>query len=348
MKVNASVASIEPAALPALIGDLEQAGCAGFYVAEIGQDPILTIASASSFATTLTLGTSVALAFPRGPTGLAYASHYLAEATRGRFVLGLGAQVPSHMRRRFGLAPRPPVAAMRDLLRAWHAVWDSWESGRPLDFRGDYYQLSLMPPDFRPRHLGHGRPKVFLGAVGPKMAEVAGELADGLFLHSFSTPAYVQHVIIPAVGRGLDASGRPAAAFEVCYSAFVAHGSGPSEIRSRREAVRAQVGFYASTPAYRNVLECHGFGDLQPVLRKATVEDRWDELSRGVPDELLDLFCIAGDPGEIAGQILERWSPIVDQVSLPADLWRACRGDQAWGRALAALAVDEPRSSSSE
>jgi probable F420-dependent oxidoreductase len=328
---------VTTAELPRLVSLLEDNGCDGLFVAELNQDPLMALASAAPFTKSLTLGTSVALAFPRGPTTLAYSSHYLNEASDGRFVLGLGAQVAAHMRRRYGLAPMPPGPAMRELILAWHAVWDSWESERPLRFNGTFYRLSLMPPAFVPRPSTRPRPKVFLAAVGPRMAEVAGEVADGIMLHSFATPRYVENVIRPALERGLAKSGRRRPDLEIFYSAFVAHGGTAEEVARRREAVRAQLAFYASTPSYKGVLDCHGFGDLQPVLHRASVEGRWDQMAREIPDELLDFFCVAGPPSEVARTLVGRWGTTLDQVSLPAGLWSSSSEDPGWRPAVAAL-----------
>jgi probable F420-dependent oxidoreductase len=337
LKVNASLASVAIAGLPRLVSLLEGGGCDGLFVAEINQDPLMALASTAPFTTSLTLGTSVALAFPRGPTTLAYSAHYLNEASDGRFVLGLGAQVAAHMRRRYGLAPMPAAPAMRELVLAWHAVWDSWENERPLRFEGTYYRLSLMPPAFVPRPSTRPRPKVFLAAVGPRMAEVAGEVADGIMLHALATPRYFEEVIRPALERGLAKSGRRRPDIEIYYSAFAAHGGTAGEVARRREAVRAQLAFYASTPSYKGVLDCHGFGDLQPVLHRASVEGRWDQMARDIPDELLDLFCVAGPPAEVARTVAGRWGTTLDQVSLPADLWSSSPQDPGWRSAVAAL-----------
>jgi probable F420-dependent oxidoreductase len=338
VKVNASLASVATAGLPRLVTLLEDGGCDGLFVAEINQDPLMALASTAPFTTSLTLGTSVALAFPRGPTTLAYAAHYLNEASDGRFVLGLGAQVAAHMTRRFGLAPRPAAAAMRELILAWHAVWDSWESERPLRFEGTYYRLSLMPSAFVPRPSTRPRPKVFLAAVGPRMAEVAGEVADGIMVHALATPRYVESVVRPALESGLAKSGRRRSDIEIYYSAFVAHGGTDREVACRREAVRAQLAFYASTPAYKGVLDCHGYGDLQPVLHRASVAGRWDQMARDIPDELVDLFCVAGSPADVAGTVARRWGTTLDQVSLPADLWScSAPDDPEWRSAVAAL-----------
>jgi probable F420-dependent oxidoreductase len=337
VKLNATAHGVSCAELPQLAPTLEDAGCHGLFFAEIAHDPFLPVAVAAQGTGRLVLGTSIALAFTRSPTSLAYLAHDLVSASAGRFVLGLGPQVKPHIERRFGAEWGSPVRRMREVVQAIRAVWECWEKESDLRFEGDYYQLSLMPPAFRPEPTPHPIPPIYLAAVGPEMARLAGETADGVFVHAFSTPTYVRSVILPAVEEGLRRSGRARTDFQVCYSAFVAYGATSAAVDAARERMRSQLAFYASTPDYRRVLEVEGVGDLQPKLRGMTRQGAWSEMGREISDGILDQFCVSGHAYELCGQLVERWDGLADQISLPADLWTSHAGDPAWGRATREL-----------
>lgn len=337
MKVNAAHSAAPTRDLAGLAARLEDAGCDGLYFADLSHDALLGAAVAATGTKAMALGTSIALAFTRSPTALAYAAHDCNAASEGRFVLGLGPQVRPHIERRFGLAWHDPVKRMRETVLALRAVWQCWQEGGALDFAGDFYRLSLMPPAFRPEPTPWGGPPVYLAAVGPKMAEVAGEVADGLFVHAFATPAYVRDVLLPAVARGLTRAGRSRSDFQVCYSAFIADTAAAASRGEALAQARSSVAFYASTPDYRRVLDQHGLGDLQPHLRQLTRDGAWDRLAGEIGDEVLDLFCVAGGPDEIAAGLLARWGGLVDQISLSADYWQRHAEHPAWQDGAARL-----------
>ena len=340
MRLNAAVQGVPLLELRELVANLERAGCHGAYFAEISHDPFLAVA-ASVGATRMTLGTGIALAFPRGPTSLAYVAHDLTVATGGAFVLGLGPQVRAHVERRFGIEWGQPVKRMGEVVHAIRAIWDCWESDSDLRFDGEFYRLSLMPPAFRPEPSPYPTAPIYLVAVGPAMARLAGEVADGLFVHAFSTPSYVRRVILPAVEEGLALSGRTRKDFQLCYSAFVAHGTTAADVDEARREMRRGVAFYASTPDYRRVLEIHGVGDLQPRLQRMAKDGAWERMAGEISDEVLDLFCISGDADELCGQIRERWGGVVDQISLPCGVWTAHMDDTAWIAATADLCHEQ-------
>jgi len=345
MKLNAAHSVAAGADLVRLAASLEHAGCDGFYFADLSHDALLAAAVAATGSMRMAVGTSIALAFTRSPTALAYAAHDLNRACEGRFVLGLGPQVRPHIERRFGLAWSEPVKRMRETVLALRAVWDCWQHGGPLDFSGELIRLSLMPPAFRPEATPWGGPPVYLAAVGPKMAELAGEVADGLFVHAFATPAYVREQLLPAVERGLARSRRSRADFQLVYSAFIADSSAASTPEEARAQARSSVAFYASTPDYRRVLDQHGLADLQPRLREMTRAGAWDRMACEIGDDVLDLFCVGGSPGEIGAGLHERWSGLVDQISLNIDFWRRHGESPEWQDAAAKLKSRESRHS---
>lgn len=333
MKLNAIVSSAPTRDLAKLAARLEASGCDGLYFTELGHDPFLGAAVASTGCSSMTLGTGIALAFPRGPVPLAYTAHDLNTASGGNFVLGLGPQVKAHIERRFGMEWGEPVKRLRETVLAIRAVWDCWANGTPLAFDGDFFKLSLMPPNFRPEPTPHAPPPICLAAVGPKMSEMAGEVADGLFVHAFATPTYVRNVILPAVERGLASSGRSRKDFQLIYSGFVADSANPLALAE----ARSSVAFYASTPDYRRVLDQHGLGELQPRLQQMTREGKWKEMAAQISDEVLGLFCISGAPDAIGAGLEARWGGLADQISLNGDYWKTHQDDPLWTDALQKL-----------
>jgi probable F420-dependent oxidoreductase len=337
MKLNAAHSAAPTRDVADLAARLEAAGCDGLYFADLSHDALLGAAVAATRTACMAVGTSIALAFTRSPTALAYAAHDLNAASEGRFVLGLGPQVRPHIERRFGFSWSEPVKRMRETVLALRALWDCWQGGGPLDFRGEIFQLSLMPPAFRPEPTAWGGPPIYLAAVGPKMAELAGEVADGLFVHAFATPAYVRELLLPAIARGLARTGRDRAGFELVYSAFIADTTAAESPAAARAQARQSVAFYASTPDYRRVLDQHGLGDLQPKLRRMTREGAWAAMAGEIGDDVVDLFCVTGTPGEIGEGLRQRWSGLVDQISLGTDFWQRHADDREWHVAAAKL-----------
>ena len=333
MKLNAVASAAPTSQVTGLAARLERANCDGLYFAELGHDPFLGAVVASTATSRMTIGTGIALAFPRGPVPLAYTAHDLNTASGGNFVLGLGPQVRAHIERRFGMVWSEPVARMRELVLAIRAVWQCWASNGPLAFDGLFYKLSLMPPNFRPEPTAHAPPPICLAAVGPKMSEMAGEVADGLFIHAFATPAYVRNVILPAVERGLAKSGRSRKDFQLIYSGFIADSADPKAI----EGARSSVAFYASTKDYRGVLDQHGIGDLQPKLQQMTREGKWKDMAGLISDDVLDLFCVAGAPDEIGAGLAKRWAGLADQISLGVEYWNAHQNNPLWQSAAEKL-----------
>ena len=228
----------------------EQVGFDGVWTTETAHDPFLPLGPAAATTSSILLGTAVAVALPRSPTHLAMTAHDLQCASGGRFVLGLGSQVRAHVERRFGAAFDRPIARMRELVEAVRAVWRCWDDGDPLTVEGDFYQLDLMPPAFTPERNPHGEPPIYLSAVGGRMAELAGEVADGVVVHGFSTVGYLREVTIPAVARGAAAAGRDPSEVMISRPVFVVTGRDDAELAVNATHVKQRLGFYGSTPAY--------------------------------------------------------------------------------------------------
>jgi probable F420-dependent oxidoreductase len=296
---------------------LEAAGYDGIWVGETRHDPFLRMLQVAEETERITIGTSIAIAFGRTPLTVAHAGHDLARYSGGRFVLGLGSQVKPHIERRFSMPWSRPAERMREFVLAVRAIWDTWQNGTRLDFDGEFYTHTLMTPFFSPPAIDVGPPPIYLAGVGRRMTEVAGEVCDGFFVHPFTTRAYLDEVTLPALQRGRAAAGKDDLDdYVVSGRAFVAIGRDEGELRDAILGTKRQIAFYASTPAYVAVLERHGFGDLQPELTRMTRQGAWDQMADAVPDELVDLIAVVGDPETVGRDVVERWGDVYDRMSL--------------------------------
>lgn len=306
-------------AAPRVARELEDLGYDGVITAETGHDPFFPLLVAAEHTERIQLSTGIAVGFARNPFHLAQLGNDLQVFSKGRFALGLGSQIKPHIQKRFSMPwPQKPAAAMRELILATRAVWAHWHDGEPLDFRGDVYSVTLSTPFFHPGPSEYGSPKVYLAAVGPKMTEVAGEVCDGLLVHGFTTERYMREVTMPSVERGLERGGRSRDDFELSYPCFVITGTTEEEMEAASTAVRQQVAFYGSTPAYRGVLELHGWGDLQGDLNRLSKAGKWEEMGGLIDDEIVDAFAVTGEPEALPAKILERFGDFVDRVSFYA------------------------------
>ncbi len=293
---------------------LEDQGYNGLITAEMSGDPFFPLLLAAEHTEQIELMTSIAVAFARNPMIVANLSNDLQAFSNGRFILGLGSQIKPHIEKRFSMPWSHPAARMREFILAMRAIWDCWYKGEKLDFRGEFYSHTLMTPMFTPTNNPHGAPRVVLAAVGPKMTEVAGEVADGMIMHAFSTVRYMREVTLPAIEAGLAKSSRKRSDFEVCFPTFVVTGNDEAEWERARLAVTRQVGFYGSTPAYRGVLETHGWGDLQTELNVLSKRGEWNTMGERITDEILEEFAIVAEPATGAGALKARYGGLVDRV----------------------------------
>ncbi len=295
---------------------LEDIGYDGAFSFEAKHDPFVPIAVAGEHTTSIELGTAVAIAFARTPMTLANSGWDLQTVTRGRFTLGLGSQIRPHIEQRFSMPWSHPAERMREMVQAIHAIWSAWEEGTPLDFRGDFYTHTRMIPAFDPGPNRFGRPKIFTAGVGPKMTEVAGEVADGFLVHPVNTRRSLEQITVPAIERGAIRAGRAAADVEVVCVTIVITGRDEAEFMRSRDAVRAQLAFYGTTPAYAPVFALEGYGDLHPILKAMAKENRWNEMGALIDDDLIDAIAVVGAPDEIAAKLQTRLGGISRSVSL--------------------------------
>jgi probable F420-dependent oxidoreductase len=306
MKIDAALLTQDLSKAGDAARALEHAGCDGAFTFEGPHDPFFPLAMAARDTTRLELYTAVAIAFARNPMTVAQLAWDLQGLSRGRFSLGLGSQIRAHIERRFGQPWSQPAARMREFVLALRAIWNSWQSGAALDFRGEFYVHTLMTPFFNPGPLASGAPRILLAGVGPRMTEVAGEVADGFLVHPFHTEAFVRDETLPALRRGLARGGRDEADFEIAAQVMVALGRNDGEREAALQAVRGQIAFYGSTPAYSGVLEKHGWGALQPELNALSKRGDWAAMTNRVSDEMVDAIAVCGTPAEVARKLVSR------------------------------------------
>ena len=314
MKIDAGLMVNDLSSIPARARALEEAGYDGAVTAEMASDPFLPLALAAEHTERIELATSIAVAFARSPMTLAQTAHDLNAFSKGRFILGLGSQIRPHITKRFSMPWSKPAARMRELILAMRAVWDNWYEGKPLDFRGEFYTHTLMTPMFTPTNTEHGAPRVFLAAVGPLMHEVAGEVADGVIAHAFTTERYVKEVSLPAIDRGLAKAGRSRSDFTITCPVFVVTGADEKQFEQSRTGVSRQIAFYGSTPAYRPVLEMHGWGELQSELNRLSKLGQWNEMGSLIDDDILETFAVVAEPGRLLDALKARCGDAIDRV----------------------------------
>jgi probable F420-dependent oxidoreductase len=295
---------------------LEHLGYDRAFSFEAKHDPFVPLAVAGEHTSTIELGTAIAIAFARTPMTLANTAWDLQTVTGGRFVLGLGSQIRPHIEQRYSMPWSQPVARMRELVAAIRAIWDSWQDGSPLRFEGDFYTHTRMIPAFDPGPNAYGSPRILTAGFGPKMTAIAGEVADGFLVHPVNSRRSLLELTRPAIEQGARRAGRDPKDLEVVCVTTIVTGRTEDELSRSREAVREQLAFYGTTPAYLPVFELHGYGALHPELQRLARADRWQEMAGLVDDELIETIAVVGEPHEIAPKIRERLSGISDSVSL--------------------------------
>jgi probable F420-dependent oxidoreductase len=327
MKVDAPIYSFD--APEDEVRRLEAKGYAGAFTFEGPHDPFFPLLLAARASERIQLYTAVAIGFARNPMILANIGWDMQALSKGRFMLGLGTQIRPHIVKRFGMPWSKPAMRMKEMLLAIKEIWRCWEDGDRLDFRGEIYQHTLMTPVFNPGPHPFGLPPIFLAGVGPRMTEVAGEVADGFLVHPFGTHESLRQLTWPALERGLAGAGRDRSALEVCAQIMVCSGADDEEIEAVRQSTKQQIAFYGSTPAYRPVLEVHGWGHLQDELNAMSKRGQWAEMTDLISDEILEAVAICAPIGELAKRVRQRCEGIVDRVSLVAhwskdpDIWDA-------------------------
>ena len=333
MKIDAWIGLPEASSPDQLasIGDrarmMEQDGYSGLLSAETSHDPFLPLALAAQHTERIELMTAIAVGFARNPMVLAHTAWDLQALSQGRFLLGLGSQIQAHITKRFSMPWSRPAARMEEMIGAIRAIWESWQTGERLNFRGEFYRHTLMTPMFSPGPIDVPPPPILISAVGPLMTRVAGRAADGLVCHAFQTAEYLRDVTMPNVYAGLADAGRERSDFQISMPVFVVSGFHEEEIAAQAARTRQQIAFYGSTPAYRGVLEHHGWGDAQTELNRLSKRGQWVEMGSVIDDEMLGAFAVVAEPHEVPGRIAERFGGTLDRLQFYASV----RDKERWG-----------------
>jgi probable F420-dependent oxidoreductase len=315
MKIDINIAIDSLRDVPDLARQAEALGFDGVWASETKHDPFLPLALAAEHTSRVSLGTAIAVAFPRSPTVVAHTAWDLQAASGGRVLLGLGTQVKGHNERRFAVPWTAPGPRLRDYIGALRALWSSWQTGQRLDFRSDHYTLTLMTPFFAPAPIAHPAIPIYIAAVNAYNLRLAGELCEGVHLHPFHSAKYLREFALPHIEAGLAKSGRRRADIELVSSVFMVTGRTPAEIAAAREQARAQIAFYASTRTYEPVLAAHGWTELMPRLHRKSVEGDWAGMAALVTDEMLGAFAVEAPLDGLAAALTARYAGLLDRVA---------------------------------
>lgn len=294
----------------------EDIGFDGIWFGETLHDPFVLVSLAIGATKSVSVGTSIALAFPRNPMSLAYTCWDLQKLSDGRLILGLGSQVKGHIERRFGLKWERPVARMKDFILGLRAVWRAWQTGERLDFRGKYYSFSLMTPFFDPGPIPKPDIPIFIAAVNKGMYRLAGQFCQGVHIHPFHSVEYLKEVALPALRVGASRAGRDWSEIQKSASVFVATGRNKSELEAARYNVKRAIAFYGSTRTYRRVFEVHGWQNVSDILHEKSISGEWGEMPNQITDEMFEAFAVEGAVEEIGSIIEKKYSGLLDRVSL--------------------------------
>lgn len=315
MKLDVGMLTHDLTSIPDYARKVEALGYDCLWSAETQHDPFLPLAVAATVTSRIKLGTSIAVAFPRSPMILAHTCWDLAKASGGRFILGLGSQVKGHNERRFSVKFESPAPKMREIVLALRAIWDCWQNGTKLAFKGQFFRFDLMTPFFNPGPIEHPAIPIYVAAVNPAMCRVAGEVCEGLHVHPFNSPKYLRECVRPAVEEGRAKAGKRGGDFAYVTSSFVVVGDTEAELEAQRLAVKQQIAFYASTRTYEPVLAVHGWQDLVPHLHRKSVEGDWKGMADLITDEMLDTYAVTGTHETIAARLKERYTGLLDRTA---------------------------------
>lgn len=301
--------------MPTLARFADELGFAGLWTFETSHEPYLPLVLAAEHSHNLSIGTSIAVAFPRSPTITAQIAWDLAQYSKGRFILGLGTQVKGHNERRFGVKWERPVDKMRDYILALRAVWACWRSQTRLNYQGEFYKLTLMTPFFSPAPHEYSHIPIFIAGVNQRMCQLAGELCEGFHVHPLHTTRYLREVILPNIEIGLAKTARARPSIELSSSLFVIPTDDAQQALKYEADVRQQISFYASTPPYKPVFDLEGWGDTADQLKALAARGKWHDMPVLITDEMLDRFALRGSWAELPVLMKKKYAGLLDRVS---------------------------------
>ena len=315
MRICFTAISVAPDTLAELSGTIESTGYDVLSVAETRHDPFIGLTVAARATREMGLRTGIAVALARNPMTTAMLAYDLQLVSGGRFELGLGSQLKAHVERRFAMPWGQPVERMRDYVLALRAIWHSFTTGERLRHRGEFYRHTLLPPFFNPGPNPYGAPPILLGGVGERMTEMAGSVADGFIVHNVSSRKFLDEVTLPALRKGRESGGRSMDGFGIHVTPIVATGTNEETYRTAVRKARQQVAFYLATPTYATMLETHGLTELAADLHRLAAEGRADEMADAIDDAVLDTFAIAGEPKQVAAELVQRFGDVAASLS---------------------------------
>ena len=311
MKLDAALPIVDLKDVPAIAKAAEEIGFDALWTQETHHDPFLPCTLIAEHTARLNFGTAIAVSFARSPANLAYTAWDLAAQSNGRFILGLGTQVKAHIERRFGQPwPESPVKKLREQIEVIRAFWDCWQNGTKLNYRGEYYKITLMSPFFNAGAIKHPNIPIYIAGVNTGLAKLAGELCEGFHAHPFHSVRYLKEVILPAIEEGAIKERRKRKDVSVSVTAFIA--TTPEEMNF----ARAQVAFYASTPSYRPVMDLHGWSGVAETLSAHAAKGEWAEMPMLITNEMLGEFCLVTEEDKLANELNKRYEGIADRLTL--------------------------------
>jgi probable F420-dependent oxidoreductase len=301
------------------VADLAQraqaAGFSGLLFTETGRTAYLNAAVASQAAPGLELSTGVAVAFPRSPFVTASTAWELQEATGGKFRLGLGTQVRTHVVRRYGMAFERPGPRLRDYVLAVKACFAAFRTGT-LDHHGDFYDLDFITPQWSPGPIDASDPKVDIAAVNPWMLRMAGEVADGVHVHPLGEPGYLKRHVLPTVAEGAATAGRSPSDVAVIVPAMTIVGDSDEERDEQREAVRFSMAFYGSTPNYAFIWDQAGFEGTTARIREKQKAGDFKGMAAQITDEQIGVFATESTWDGLADALATKYAGIATRIVL--------------------------------
>lgn len=293
---------------------VEHYGFSGLWTAETSHNPFLPLTHAAAATERISLGTGIAVAFPRSPMVVANIAWDLAEQSKGRFILGLGTQVKPHITKRFSTEWSAPVPRLREYIESLRAIWNTWQNAEPLRYTGEHYRFTLMTPFFSPDPMPYADIPIYIAGVNEGLCRLAGELCQGFHIHPFHTVRYLNELVIPNIQAGAEKAGRSRADVKLTCSIFVVTGNNAEEIRNNAIMAKSQIAFYASTPSYATVMEMHGWQDLAARLNNMSRENRWAEMWQEISDDMLDQIAVVAPIDELAHKVKKRYTGLLDRI----------------------------------
>lgn len=339
MKFDLALTPASLTQVPDLAKRAEALGATGLWSTETQHDPFLSLTLAAEHTTAISLGTAVAIAFARSPMTVAYTAWDLAAQSNGRFILGLGTQVKPHIERRFGMSwPESPVNKLREFIIALRSIWQSWQTGERLNFRGEYFKHTLMTPFFNPGEIKYPHIPIYIAGVNAPLIKLAGELADGFQVHPYHTRKYLAEVIRPNLEAGAAKTGRQPNQISVATTAFVAIGRDESERSLMREMMKSQIAFYASTPTYRSVMSLHGWEAQAEQLTALAARGGWGDMPAVITDEMLAEFIVEGTWADIGDKLRAKYDGLADRLALYLP-YSQSEVDENWQKVAQAIQI---------